>query len=546
MSLLVGWSHASEEEPGADDGALGACTALEDSEWGASRGRVAGERSRERLIRLWSRGRPDPLAHGAKARRWSAAGWRCQVSNEPNLRELGKPADVEEYPGDEHDHARWLGAVLDAAGPAHNVYLTPFSPFATESLRRWLAAHRGVARHCRGLVAHAYGNVDEMRRALAPVRELADELGLPVWIGEAAPRVDQDPAVWGHDHLPRFAERVALEAPQVEALTVFAPSWPRPDGLSGQPLRFLGTDVDRWLRSYVPPEPVLGPPQPPSDTSEPDPTPAEPAPKPPTEVPVQHVTLSVDHYWREAHPQNYSTEPLRPIGALLHSTGGGSSLPENEFSGTVNWFTNPESGVSAHAVVGAGRLSTVAFMVALYQQAYHGGHRTDRALSENPRRRGVELAHADSPQANLLGYTDFQYAATAELLARWLVEDRKRGFDWPLRFVDDDAAPGLRLHAETAAGTSYGKRDPTGPFDKARLEREAQAWYARITGAPVPAPRPPPPAARAASQGLLDALNGAWFETEKLAALEHRDRAVRIQRHIAALKDEIRKLGVAL
>ncbi|HEY3079867.1 MAG TPA: hypothetical protein VGM69_08155, partial [Chloroflexota bacterium] len=201
MSMIVGWSHAAEE-PAQLWEPFGCGTALEDAEWGASRGRRDVDRCAQKAVRLWTRGRPDPVAIGQKAAQWSARGYRVQVLNEPNLNELGKPADVEEWPGSAEDHATWLGQVLDAAGPDHNIYLTPFSPgVGADSLRRWLGAANAVAKRCTGLMAHVYGDGGQMWDALQPVLELARELGKPVWVSECGARFGQDPLAWGTQDL---------------------------------------------------------------------------------------------------------------------------------------------------------------------------------------------------------------------------------------------------------------------------------------------------------------------------------------------------------
>ena len=280
MGLLIGWSHAAEE-PEQLWAPFGCGTALEDAEWGASRGRRDVDRCQQKAVRLWTRGRPDPAAIGQKAREWSARGYRVQVLNEPNLNELGKPADVEEWPGTAEEHAAWLGQVLDAAGPDHNIYLTPFSPgVGPDSLHRWLAAAAQVAERCRGLMAHAYGDEGQLWAALGPVLELARQLGRPVWVSECGARADQSPVAWGTQLLPPFLDRVAREAPEVEAVCVFAPSWPRPDGVFTDPLHLVGTAVEQALRAWRPPEPAPMPVPVPVPAPTPEPVPGRPGPSP--------------------------------------------------------------------------------------------------------------------------------------------------------------------------------------------------------------------------------------------------------------------------
>jgi N-acetylmuramoyl-L-alanine amidase len=316
VTHLIGWSHA-DEEPDRLGAPFPVGLALERGEWAHARSRGDRDvaRSEKRGMRLWSRGRPDPAAQGAEAASAAAAGYRMvQVLNEPNLCLLGAPHDVEGWPPvrrrdgsiDEvatvADLAAWHAAVLDAAGAGHRVYLSPLSPgLGTASLVRWLEGLTDVAKRCRGLNAHVYGEADEMWAALEPVLDLAHRLALPVWIGECGAKHGQDPQAWGLTHLPALRDRIHRAAAHVEALCVFAPRWSRPDGQFTVPVQLAGTPVEGAMRVWTPPAapaPILTPvpPAPPTGTT---PTPVRPqtpnAPSPPVAA-VRRIALSAGHH----------------------------------------------------------------------------------------------------------------------------------------------------------------------------------------------------------------------------------------------------------
>lgn len=210
------------------------------------------------------------------------------------------------------------------------------------------------------------------------------------------------------------------------------------------------------------------------------------------------VDLSVEERVSHAHPENYSPEQtFGPcIGVVLHSTGGPGRTVEQEFIGTINWFQNPDAQASCHRVVGGGQIPEVCTSVHDHEVAWHAGA-GDRAPSENRRRRGIELAHGDGGAWDMVAYPAFQYAAAAELIARWHLADAAKGWRWPIKMITREeaarAVPGVVHHRDTPAGIANGKRDPTPPFDAARLIKEANAWVTKLNQGTAPPPTPPNP-----------------------------------------------------
>lgn len=66
------------------------------------------------------------------------------------------------------------------------------------------------------------------------------------------------------------------------------------------------------------------------------------------------------------------------VGCVLHSTRGGAETPEKEFQGTLNWFANPASQVSAHVVIAVD--GTLAYVVDDRLQAWHARDRNANYL----------------------------------------------------------------------------------------------------------------------------------------------------------------------
>ena len=140
---------------------------------------------------------------------------------------------------------------------------------------------------------------------------------------------------------------------------------------------------------------------------------------------------------------------------MLHTAVGG-------LDGTVSWFAHPDSGVSAHFVVGLdGRLVSV---VAEEDTARHAGRRRDASArflpaDVDPNRVTIGIEFADDHDPLGVPRPDAQYTTGAELL--WALSLR-----WSIP-LDRDHVVG---HREIDAGQSC-----PGNLDIDRLLREATA-----------------------------------------------------------------------
>jgi N-acetyl-anhydromuramyl-L-alanine amidase AmpD len=96
-------------------------------------------------------------------------------------------------------------------------------------------------------------------------------------------------------------------------------------------------------------------------------------------------------------------------GCVLHATHGKGATLEQEFAGTLAWFQNPASQVSAHVVIAAD--GTVCGVVHPDLQAWH-------AKSHNADHLGIEFVKRD-PHLYKDVLTDAQYKSAAWLLLDW-------------------------------------------------------------------------------------------------------------------------------
>lgn len=127
-------------------------------------------------------------------------------------------------------------------------------------------------------------------------------------------------------------------------------------------------------------------------------------------------------------------------GCVIHSTRGGASSPQNEFNGTINWFKNSASQVSAHIVIGwDGR---IAECVEDSLVAWHAGEHNSTML-------GVEVCQSRLGDT----ITDEQYKSLAWWLKRMSV---KYGFAL--------TAANLPEHKDTPQGKRMGKSDIGVPY----------------------------------------------------------------------------------
>lgn len=216
--------------------------------------------------------------------------------------------------------------------------------------------------------------------------------------------------------------------------------------------------------------------------------------KPPQEAPVTDIKLSVPMRDATAHADNFArAKRPKTLGVVIHTTRGGTSSAEKDYSATINWLKNPDAGVSAHLVVGAGRFSEVARCVPDDEIAFH-------ARELNGTHLGIEIAQPEKDSA----ISDFQYRAAAEAVTLWAAR-----YGFPVRRVLDQAQAGIIGHEDSAAGKRDGKSDPGPVFDWPRFLALAGAGDGTVTGPPAPAPAGNGDAVTDALNGLAHRLNEA-------------------------------------
>jgi len=141
--------------------------------------------------------------------------------------------------------------------------------------------------------------------------------------------------------------------------------------------------------------------------------------------------------WRPASSKNYGDRPpeIKVDSVVLHATAGG-------LSGTLGWFANPDSGVSAHYVVA--KNGDVYQMVEERNKAHHAG------ASEFQGRRnfndfsiGIEIVNKNDGQD---AYPPDQFEAVVDLV-NYLVEKYQMERQW------------IVTHADIS---TVGKTDPRG------------------------------------------------------------------------------------
>ncbi len=102
---------------------------------------------------------------------------------------------------------------------------------------------------------------------------------------------------------------------------------------------------------------------------------------------------------------------------MLHATHGQGRTLEEEFAGTLAWFANPASEVSAHVVIAAD--GTLAYCVPSDRQAWH-------ARAYNATHLGIEFVKRDPGK-----YQDVLTQAQYKTAAWWLVV-RSLQYGFPL------------------------------------------------------------------------------------------------------------------
>lgn len=181
-------------------------------------------------------------------------------------------------------------------------------------------------------------------------------------------------------------------------------------------------------------------------------------------------------------------------GVILHSTRGGASTVEQEFAGTLNWFANPASQVSAHDVIAAD--GTLAFVVDDELTAWHAGIHNNEWL-------GIELVQPRLGDP----FTDAQFKTLGERL-RYL--SAKFGF-----LLDAEHLP---FHSQVQQGIASGKSDAVPRNDQAAIDAFRAALGPYLLEEP-----PPPPANECAElQAEYDHLHAqleAWRDARPFRAV---------------------------
>ncbi len=139
---------------------------------------------------------------------------------------------------------------------------------------------------------------------------------------------------------------------------------------------------------------------------------------------------------------NHAGIRSQTLGCVLHSTRGGASTVEGEFSATLAWFASPASQVSAHAVIADN--GTIANVVDPDYIAWHARSPANETML------GVELVQPNHHDP----ISEAQYRS----LAWWLTQMATR-YGFALN------ATTLPEHRAIPAGIADGKSDIDTPFD---------------------------------------------------------------------------------
>lgn len=134
--------------------------------------------------------------------------------------------------------------------------------------------------------------------------------------------------------------------------------------------------------------------------------------------------------WRPAHSENYGDRsPGATIDCVvLHATAGG-------LSGTLGWFTNPNSGVSSHYVVA--KDGDVYQMVEEENKAHHAGASQFQGRSNfNDFSIGIEIVNKNDGQDP---YPPDQFEAMVQLVG-YLVEKYQIERQWIVTHADISTA----------------------------------------------------------------------------------------------------------
>jgi hypothetical protein len=130
--------------------------------------------------------------------------------------------------------------------------------------------------------------------------------------------------------------------------------------------------------------------------------------------------------WRSAASNNYDDRPagVKIDCVVLHATAGG-------LSGTLAWFINPESGVSAHYVVA--KNGTVYQMVEESKRAHHAGASQFQGRTDfNDFSIGIEIVNQNDGKDP---YPPDQFEATVDLVS-YLVKKYQIERKWVVTHAD--------------------------------------------------------------------------------------------------------------
>ncbi len=151
---------------------------------------------------------------------------------------------------------------------------------------------------------------------------------------------------------------------------------------------------------------------------------------------------------------NYGPARPKTVGIIIHGTHGGADTLEREFAGTLNWFGNVASAVSAHDVIGpAGEIARV---VPDHLIAWHAGALNTSYI-------GIEVVHRHPLES--VPEPTFRSLV-------WAIKKYAVRYGFPLI---NATTP---YHSETSQGVSIGKVDlfPRG-------SSEGKAFRAKIRAA---------------------------------------------------------------
>lgn len=235
--MKVGYHHLDDSCPDV----LPASTFLDVA------GVEVGMKSPERLARPYFKGRPDPKGFARDVATWHGRGCRVQLGNEPNL-------PMEGFGGTVPDYADWFLAVANHSPTNARLYYAGISP-GLPDWRDWYThplAKQAIAR-AHGLCVHAYGSLEQIKDVVWWV--YSQFPGKPLWLGEfnfgAGLAADRD--AWARGTLRPLLDWLAT-VPTMEAATYFAWTWPTPDMGLPTPVDARGTEIERVLREWTPPQ----------------------------------------------------------------------------------------------------------------------------------------------------------------------------------------------------------------------------------------------------------------------------------------------------